>query len=59
MDVWDAHRLAVVRLRVEGGSADRNSVVLDQDHVEANCVGDELGYEAVLHISSNLSRYKY
>ena len=54
-DVRDAHRLAVIRLRVEGGSANRDSVVLDQDHVKANGVRDELGYEAVLHVSSDLN----
>ena len=53
-NVRHTDRLRVVGLGVEGRSADRDPVVLDQHHVQAHRVGDELGYEAVLYIAGHL-----
>ena len=46
--------LSLVHLAVEGSAADRDAVVLDQDHVEPRHPGDKLGHEPVLDVTRHL-----
>ena len=53
-DIRHADAVRVVRLGVEGRTAHGHAVVLDQDDVEADSVGDELSHETILYVTSHL-----